>query len=167
LLRTLAPRWRSPGQLLKALNDKLVERPVEGRYVTLLLMLWSPQTMQFTIANAGNTVPLFCRGGQMIKLQPEGVPLGLLPDRDYEEVIFQAQPGDTIVLYSDGVSDHLNARNQEFGRTRLEKMVRRHADGSPERLIGAVFEELDAYNTARFDDQTLVVLQVKSKRQRK
>ena len=116
LLRTLAPRWRNPAHLMKALNDKLVERPVEARYVTLLLMLWSPQTLRFTLANAGNTVPMICRGGEILKLHLEGVPLGLLPDRDYDETVFQAQPGDTIVLYSDGVSDHQSPANEEYGR---------------------------------------------------
>jgi sigma-B regulation protein RsbU (phosphoserine phosphatase) len=166
LLRTLAPRWRQPGQLLKALNDKLAERPVEGRYVTLLLLLWSPQTLQFTIANAGNSLPMICRGTEIINLRPEGVPLGLLPDQDYEEVVFQAQPGDTIVLYSDGVSDHLNPENQEYGPGRLEKVVRAHYPGSPEHLISAVFEDLDAYNTVRFDDQTVIAMNVRSRRSR-
>jgi sigma-B regulation protein RsbU (phosphoserine phosphatase) len=166
LLRTLAPRWRSPAQLLKALNDKLAERPVEGRYVTMLLMLWSPQTLQFTISNAGNSVPMICRGGAIINLAPEGVPLGLLPDRDYEELVFQAQPGDVVVLYSDGVSDHLSPVNAEYGRKRLEKVVLQHCGNSPQGLISAIFHDLDSYNTVRFDDQTVVVLHVKSRRAR-
>ena len=167
LLRTLAPRWRSPAHLMKALNDKLVERPVEARYVTLLLMLWSPQTLQFTLANAGNTVPMICRNGEILKLHIEGVPLGLLPDREYDETVFQAQPGDTIVLYSDGVSDHQSPSNQEYGRTRLAKVVRKHCASCPQDLINAIFEDLDRYNTVRFDDQTVIVMQVKNRRQRR
>ncbi len=167
LLRTLAPRWRNPALLMKALNDKLVERPVEARYVTLLLMLWSPQTLQFTLANAGNTVPMICRNGEIIKMHIEGVPLGLLPDREYDETVFQAQPGDTVVLYSDGVSDHQSPANQEYGRTRLAHVVRRHCSGSPQDLINAIFADLDRYNPVRFDDQTVIVMQVKSRRQRK
>ena len=164
LLRTLAPRWRNPALLMKALNDKMVERPVEARYVTLLLMLWSPQTMQFTISNAGNTVPMICRGGEILKLVVEGVPLGLLPNRDYDEVVFQTEPGDTIVLYSDGVSDHMSPRNEEFGRARLSKVVRRNCGSSPQDLINAIFAELDRFNTTRFDDQTVIVMKVRNKR---
>ncbi len=167
LLRTLAPRWRSPALLMKALNDKLVERPVEARYVTLLLMLWSPQLMQFTLANAGNTVPMICRGGEILKLHVEGVPLGLLPDREYDEMVFQAQPGDTIVLYSDGVSDHQSPANEEYGRTRLAKVVKRHCSACPQDLINAIFEDLDSYNTVRFDDQTVIVMQVKNSRRKR
>ncbi len=161
LLRTLAPRWRRPSQLLKALNDKLQERPVEGRYVTLLLLLWSPQTMQFTVGNAGNTIPMICRDGEIMKVHVEGVPLGLLPDREYDEIVFSAIPGDTIVLYSDGVSDHQSTKNREFGRARLENIVRKQCGGAPQDLINEIFAELDRYNTVRFDDQTVIVLKVK------
>ncbi len=164
LLRTLAPRWRNPALLMKALNDKMVERPVEARYVTLLLMLWSPQTMRFTISNAGNTVPMICRRGEILKLVVEGVPLGLLPNRDYDEVVFQAEPGDTIVLYSDGVSDHMSPSNEEFGRSRLAKIVRRQCESSPQDLINGIFAELDRFNTARFDDQTVIVMKVRNRR---
>jgi sigma-B regulation protein RsbU (phosphoserine phosphatase) len=161
LLRTLAPRWRRPSQLLKALNDKLQERPVEGRYVTLLLLLWSPQTMQFTVGNAGNTIPMICRDGEIMKVHVEGVPLGLLPDREYDEIVFSAIPGDTIVLYSDGVSDHQSPKNREYGRTRLENIVRKQCAIAPQDLINEIFADLDRYNTVRFDDQTVIVLKVK------
>jgi sigma-B regulation protein RsbU (phosphoserine phosphatase) len=167
LLRTLAPRWRSPAQLMKALNDKLVERPIEARFVTLLLMLWSPQNMQFTLANAGNSTPILCRGGKIRELRVEGVPLGMFPDREYEELVFQAEPGDTIVLYSDGISDHQSPAHQEYGAERLGRLVLANCAGSPQALINAIFADLDRFNTARFDDQTVIVMQVKDKRARK
>lgn len=167
LLRTMAPRWRRPAQLMKALNDKLVERPVEARYVTLLLMLWSPQTMEFTLANAGNTIPMICRDREILKLQVEGVPLGLLPDREYDEVVFHARPGDTLVLYSDGVSDQQSPQNREYGRGRLGNIVKNNCGGSPQDLINEIFADLDRFNMNRFDDQTVIVLKVKGKSTRK
>ena len=109
LLRTLAPRRRRPAELLQALNDALIERKVEARYVTLCVLLWDPATRQIVMANAGALPPMICRGGEILKIRVEGVPLGLLDAREYEEVAFQAEPGDAIVLYSDGITDHLNA----------------------------------------------------------
>ena len=164
LLRELAPRWRNPAQLMKALNDKLVERPVDGRYVTLLLMLWSPQTSTFTMSNAGNTLPMVCRDGEILKIRIEGVPLGLLPDRDYDEVVFQTQPGDTVVLYSDGISDHMSPSVEEYGRSRLAEIVRKNCNGTPQDIINAIFADLDRFNTIRFDDQTVIVMQIKNRR---
>ncbi len=84
LLRTLAPRRRRPAELMKALNDALIERKVDARYVTLGVLLWDPATRQIVMANAGAIPPMVCRGTEILKLRVEGVPLGLLDAREYE-----------------------------------------------------------------------------------
>src|SRR5205807_2176890 len=134
LLRTIAPRRRRPAELMKALNEALIERRVDARYLTLGVLLWDPATRQIVMSNAGAIPPMICRGSEIIKLRVEGVPLGLLDSREYEEVPFQAEPGDTIVLYSDGITDHLNAAGTEFGRGRLAQAVRAHCDQTTEDL---------------------------------
>jgi sigma-B regulation protein RsbU (phosphoserine phosphatase) len=159
-MRTLAPRRRSPAELMKALNDALVQRKVEGRYVTLLIALWHAETRTFSVSNAGGSLPMVCRNGETHKIQAEGVPLGLLPDRDYDEVVFHAQPDDLIVLYSDGVSDHLDPAGNDYGRKNLADVVKRSASLPPERVIQEIFADLDRFNTERFDDQTLIVMRV-------
>jgi sigma-B regulation protein RsbU (phosphoserine phosphatase) len=161
LLRTAVRRRRSPAALMKALNDALVSRKVEARYVTLLVLLWHPDTRVFEMANAGSLPPLICRGSEIIKLRVEGVPLGLLPDREYEEISFQAQAGDVIILYSDGISDHMNPAGEEYGRWRLGNVVRSHSKKSAQQLLAAIFADLDRFNPELFDDQTVVVLKVK------
>jgi sigma-B regulation protein RsbU (phosphoserine phosphatase) len=161
LLRTTALRRRNPASLMKALNDALVARKVEARYVTLLLMLWHPHSRHFTMANAGAIPPMICREGEILKLRVEGVPLGLLPDRDYEEISFQAHAGDVMLLYSDGISDHLSPSGEEYGRGRLAKALRDGCDLPLNALVQAIFSDLDRFNRTLFDDQTLVVLKVK------
>ena len=161
LMRTLAPRRRNPAELMKALNDALVHRKVEGRYLTLLMMLWDPPSHSFTMANAGGSPPMICRDGEIINLRVEGVPLGLLPDRDYEETRFEALPGDLVVLFSDGVSDHLSGDGEEYGSVRLGKILQRDCNLEPRELVKKIFDDLDAFNTVRFDDQTLIVMRVK------
>ncbi len=89
-MRTLAPRRRSPAELMKALNDALMQRKVEGRYVTLLIVLWHAHSKSFTMSNAGGSPPMICRGNEILKVEVEGVPLGLLENREYDEVVFQA-----------------------------------------------------------------------------
>lgn len=161
LLRTLAPRRRHPAELLKALNDALIERKVEARYVTLCVLLWDPKTRLFVMANAGAIPPMICRGAEIIKPRVEGVPIGLLESREYEEVSFQAEPGDIVVLYSDGITDHLNPAGTEFGRGRLAQILRHHCHATADNLISAIFAELDKFSTVAFDDQTLFVMKVK------
>ncbi|HTS61280.1 MAG TPA: SpoIIE family protein phosphatase [Candidatus Acidoferrales bacterium] len=161
LLRTLAPRWRRPAELMKALNEALVARKVEARYVTLGVLLWDPATRQIVMANAGALPPMICRGSEILKIRVEGVPLGLLDEREYEEFTFQAQSGDVIVLYSDGITDHLNAAGTEFGRGRLAQAVRGHCGVSAEALVDEIFHELDRFSTVAFDDQSVFVMKVK------
>jgi sigma-B regulation protein RsbU (phosphoserine phosphatase) len=161
LLRTLAPSRRNPAELLRALNEALIERKVDARYVTLLLMLWHGHSTEFTIASAGALPPLICRGGEILKVSAAGVPLGLLESREYEEVTIQAQSGDVVVLYSDGITDHLDPASREYGRSRLAGLVRAHCEESARELVQRIFADLDGFNAALFDDQTLVVFKVK------
>jgi len=161
LLRTLAPRRLRPAALLKALNEALIERKVEARYVTLCVLRWESAARTFVMANAGALPPMICRNTEILKIRVEGVPVGLLESREYEELVFQAQPGDTVVLYSDGITDHLNAAGTEFGRGRLAHVVRSHCALSAAELNATIFRELDRWCTTPYDDQTVFVLQVK------
>ena len=161
LLRSLAPRRADPREIMRALNEALGERKVEARYVTLLVMLWSPHIRQFVMANAGSNPPLVCRNREILKPRVEGVPLGLLDEREYEEVVFQAHQGDTLVLYSDGVTDHLNVDGHDYGRRRLSEVVRRMCEKPAEAIVAEVLADLDRFNPTPFDDQTLLVLKVK------
>ena len=162
-MRTLAPRRRNPADLMKALNDALMQRKVEGRYVSLLLALWHADSMTLTMSNAGGSPPMVCRDREILKVQVEGVPLGLLPDREYDEVVFQAYPNDLVILFSDGVSDHLSHAGDEYGRTRLANVVRRCCGLTTKEIVDEIFADLDTFNTERFDDQTLIVMRVKPK----
>jgi len=160
LLRTLAPRRHRPAELLKALNDALIDRKVDSRYVTLCVLLWDPATRQIVMANAGALPPMICRGGEIVKLRVEGVPLGLLDSREYEQVHFQALPGDLIVLYSDGITDHLNSAGTEYGRGRLAGVMRAHCGQTASEVISAIFDDLDTFSKTAFDDQTAFVMKV-------
>jgi sigma-B regulation protein RsbU (phosphoserine phosphatase) len=160
LMRTLAPRRKGPAALMKALNDALIERKVEARYVTLLVMLWNPQTRQIVMSNAGVMPPLVLRAGAVHKVRAEGVPLGLLDACEYDETVFDAQPGDTIVLYSDGVTDHLSPEGEEYGRARLRSVIEASGAESAAGIVEAIFEDLDRFNTEMFDDQTVLAMKV-------
>lgn len=160
-MRIMAPRRRSPSELMRALNDALLQRKVEGRYVTLLIALWDAGTQTFTVSNAGGSPPMVARNGEIHRIEAEGVPLGLLPNREYDEVVFKAKPDDLIVLFSDGVSDHLDSNGNDYGRNGLAKVLHRCCSLPPNRVIKEIFADLDRFNTERYDDQTLIVMRVK------
>ncbi|MGO9893913.1 MAG: SpoIIE family protein phosphatase, partial [Bryobacteraceae bacterium] len=123
LLRSMAPRRRDPAELLKALNNALIERKVEARYVTLCIILWDAAARRLVMANAGGLPPMIARDGEVLNIRAEGVPLGLLETRDYEDVTVQTAPGDMIVLYSDGITDHMGPGGREYGKGRLAQLV--------------------------------------------
>jgi sigma-B regulation protein RsbU (phosphoserine phosphatase) len=162
LLRTLAHRLRSPAELLKLLNKVLRERIVGTQYVALLVLVWENAHHRFVMANAGAEPPLICRQGEIIKPKVEGVPAGLLDNREYDEVVFNALPGDLIVLHSDGITDQPNPKGAEYGTGRLSRKMQKLCAKSPEAIATHIMADLDAYKSdaATFDDQTLVVMKV-------
>lgn len=162
LLRTLAPRRRSPSVLMQTLNESLLERKVDAQYATLLVVVWEPRPRRLTLCNAGAEPPLIYRRGEIIKPKVEGVPIGLLEDRQYEEVVVQTEIGDTVLFFSDGVEDQLNPKEEEFTRGRVIRLLKKYGDAAPKAIVDAIFADLDAFrdDIAITDDQTLVVMRV-------
>jgi phosphoserine phosphatase RsbU/P len=162
LLRILAPRKRSPSLLMKSLNETLLERKVDAQYATLTLALWEPRLRQFIISNAGAEPPLIYRQGEILKPQTEGIPIGLLEDREYDEVVHQAESGDLMLFFSDGVEDQLNAKEEDFTRGRVTRLLKKYGTDSPKTLADAIFADLDTFrdDTPITDDQTVVVIKV-------
>ncbi|MGQ9916656.1 MAG: SpoIIE family protein phosphatase [Bryobacteraceae bacterium] len=162
MLRGAAPRRRSPAQLLRSLNDTLMERQVPARYVSLLLLLWRARQREFVMANAGSTTPLVCRAGQILQPHAAGVPVGLLEGVDYDETHFEAQPGDVVVLVSDGVQDQMNPAGEEYGRRRLQRYLEAHSDAAAQQIADGMMADLEQFREGRamHDDQTVIVLKV-------
>ncbi len=163
LLRTLAHRLRSPARLLRLLNNVLRERSVEAQYVTMMVLVWERLSRRFVMANAGAAPPMICRKGEIIKPRVEGVPAGLLDDREYEEVIVDAQPGDVMVLYSDGVTDQQNVREEEYDRGHLGRALRRMCGKDVHAVADGILADLDRFSAGApmNDDQTMIVLRVR------
>ncbi len=162
LLRILAPRRRSPALLIKSLNESLLERKVEAQYATLLVAQWEPATRRLVMANAGSEPPLIWRRGELIKPRVEGVPIGLLEDREYEQLELTMEPEDRIVFYSDGVEDQLNGKDEDFSRGRLTRLLKHHGGEQPQAIADACIRALDEFRdgTAITDDQTVVVVRI-------
>jgi phosphoserine phosphatase RsbU/P len=162
LLRILAPRRRSPAHLVKSLNESLLERKVDAQYATLVVAQWEPAQRRMLLANAGAEPPLIYRHGEILQPRIEGVPIGLLEDREYEEAELVLEPGDTVLFYSDGVEDQLNAEEEDYSRSRVKRLLKKHGDAKPQAIADAFFADLDAFRdgTPITDDQTVVVVRI-------
>jgi phosphoserine phosphatase RsbU/P len=175
LLRILAPQRRTPSDLMKDLNEALLERKVDAQYATLSLITWDAKTHTFTVVSAGTLPPMVCRKGKIIELQVEGVPIGLLEGQEYDQVTINSERDDFLLLYSDGVEDQLGKdaaiidevtavekEMETYGRSRLEKVLKTNHQLSPQQVAEKVFADIDQFRgaTALTDDQTIVALRV-------
>jgi len=162
LLRILAPRRKSPAMLMRSLNEALLERKVDAVYATLMVLLWEPATHQMTISNAGAEPLLISRGGKIIAAKAEGMPIGLLEHQTYDEVSYQAEAGDMLLLFSDGVEDQLNSEDNHFGSARVQRLLTQHDTAAPHAIVDQIFKELDEFRdgVALTDDQTVVTMRV-------
>lgn len=148
--------------LMKSLNEALLERKVDAQYATLMVLLWEPRLRRVTLSNAGAEPLLVCRNGEILASHAEGVPIGLLDHQQYEEFEHYTEPGDTLLLFSDGIEDQLNAEEHSFSRLRLQKLLREDCATLPPDLVNRIFTEVDEFrgNLAITDDQTVVALRV-------
>lgn len=162
LLRSLAGRIQQPSALMKRLNDILLERKVDAQFVTLMLIYWNRKTRELTITNAGSLPPLICRRGDRFRVRTEGIPLGLLADVEYDETTVRMEQDDTLLLYSDGVVDQVNLAEEEYGTTRLFRVLKKNCPSTPQEVVDSIFADLDNYRDGgpMTDDETLILMKV-------
>lgn len=139
-----------------------MERKVDAQYATLSLLLWNATKRSFTIAAAGTLPPLICRRGKILDVNVSGVPIGLLDDREYEQVELQAEAGDLILLYSDGVEDQLADAEREYGRERVEKLLFTNCSTATGDVPKLIFSDIDRFRggTPLTDDQSVIAMRV-------
>jgi sigma-B regulation protein RsbU (phosphoserine phosphatase) len=119
MLRSLAEACCTPGQVLTKLNELLVADFPAGKFVTLVYAVLDPATRTVTFANAGHLHPLFIDGSGAQFLDTErGMPLGISCG-DYSESSVNLSEGSRLVFYSDGITEAVNADDQEYGLERL------------------------------------------------
>lgn len=145
-LRALARLTDDPGQLLQAANDALYESTDPERFATLFLAVISPDGGEMRYASAGHNPPLLLRAdGQAQWLKPCGTPLGMIPEMTYPVFPVALGPGDLLVAYTDGVTEAVNAADEEFGEAGLEACVRAAAAAGPQAVIDGLLGAIAAH----------------------
>jgi len=163
ILRSLAPRKLQPAEVLRELNQLVCERKIDGRYMTLCFATWQANRRRLRIANAGQSQPLLWKNGRCERVKIVGFPLGLFEDAGYEEWAVTLDPGDIMLLYSDGVVESLNDRDEQFGTDRLAQLIEQKAGLSATELADRILESTYRFSVGApaQDDRTLVVLKVR------
>lgn len=163
ILRSLATLRLPVPEMLRRLNATLLERRVEGHFITLAYAVWEPKTMTLRLANAGMPLPILVRNGRSRAIQAEGIPLGLLEHTEYQEITLQLKRGDLLAFFSDGLGEAMNPEQQEFGTRHLANLLRENAKRPLREIVDLMFKEIARFEEGRpqRDDQTLVLARVR------
>lgn len=169
ILRSHAAIEPSPSEMLSAVNLSLGERRIEAQFVSIIYAVWDDSRRTLQIANSGLPRPIYCHDGKTEIIEATGLPLGLFEEADYDELSFQAAPGDVFVFFSDGILDARSRSGELFGRERVEQIVSQCASDTAQSVVDSIFEAVNqhAAGVEAFDDQTVVALRVKNTPARK
>ena len=150
-------------RILQKVNRLLYESTDTGKFVTAFYGVLDAKNRVFTFSNAGHNPPLLLRAdGRNEWLTEGGLALGVLEDAQYEERPVPLSLGDVIVLYTDGVTEAMDAQEEQYGTQRLETLARSLAKGPAQELVAAIVGDVERFTGERHlnDDLTLVVARV-------
>ncbi|NLI47433.1 MAG: SpoIIE family protein phosphatase [Acidobacteria bacterium] len=162
LVRAMAGRGYSPAEIARRANHLLFEDNEAGLFVTLLFAEYHPDTGRTRLVSAGHNPPVLRRAdGRTEEIRPNpGIPLGVMPGAHYEVMELALTPGDALVIYTDGVTDAQNAREEEYGMARLRDAVGAAPAAAAREMADAVVAAVSAFagDQPQPDDITLVTL---------
>jgi len=148
-----------PEQLLRSVNRLFYENTAENAYATLFYSEFDDRTCRLRYANCGHLPGLVLRSdGTITRLSSTAPVLGLFTEWPCHTAEVQLSPGDLFAIYTDGITEALNQRDEEFGEDRLLDVMTRARDLNPSHIITAVFEAVRRFSGDRqSDDVTLIV----------
>ena len=149
---------------ITSVNDYLAENTPANRFVTLFAAELDPATGKLVYINAGHNPPLVGKNdGSVAQLGSGGLPLGIMAGAQYESGELQLNPGEALVVYSDGVSEAVNLKEEEFGIERLTEVVRKNVNASAAGIRDKVESALSTFTETApaNDDITLVIVKRK------
>lgn len=151
-----------PGRILAAMNNKLGRLGFSSRFVAMVFAVYDADRRVLTLANSGLPYPYLVRGRTVRRIEVAGVPMGLLPDRSYDEVEVELEPGDSLVIASDGVEESLNSQEEEFSFARARDALTSLADRSAGRIADGLLDSVRSFSAGAgiSDDRTILTLKV-------
>ncbi len=161
-LRGIHKTGTDTAHVLTLLNERLVQRPIRGRFCSTLYALFNPATRELIFSNAGMPLPLLVSGAACRQLGEGGLPSGMFPGATYERHVVQLGPGDCVLFATDGLHELRNGEGVEFCTTQIEEVWAQCQHKSATESVDFVFGRQLAFSdgNAPLDDITAVVLKV-------
>lgn len=148
-----------PAETLSRVNQALIRRAIESRFATVMYGVLTVDG-RLTYCNAGHNPPLVISKNEVRHLEKGGLILGLFEHATFEQETVRVNPGDLVVVFSDGVTEALSASGEEYGEERLLACVRRNMGLEVQGILDAVLADVRAFCTGanQSDDVTAMVL---------
>jgi sigma-B regulation protein RsbU (phosphoserine phosphatase) len=165
-LRILASEENASLATLAARMNRFLHRSTgSNAYATFFYAQIDERLRQLRYVNAGHNPPclLRCSADQSIEELPAGgTVIGLFPQSSYEEGVLDLRPGDVLIAFTDGVTEALNPKEEEFGEERLKNLLRRSAHLPVDEMASAITNELKNWigDAAQYDDLTFILVKV-------
>jgi serine phosphatase RsbU (regulator of sigma subunit) len=160
MLRATTSRITSPGEVLARVNNLVHDHIPAGMFVTCFYAVLQPTTGRLRFSNAGHDIPYRLEHGDVCEVRAVGMPLGLMPDEQYEEKEIIVREGESILFYTDGLVEAHNPEREMYGFPRLKTMMQ---DGKGSKvMIESLLDDLQRFTGKGWeqeDDVTLVTLQ--------
>lgn len=166
-LRGQVSAMRNMPELIKRVNKMVYEASSASRYATFFYAEYDPQSRQVTYVNAGQSPPVILRESantwEVFRWEVGGTVVGLLPETDYSEAVFDLRHSDLVVLFTDGVSESMNSQDEEWEEERMIACAKTCSGLSARETLNRIMDEAVAFaaGAAQHDDMTLVVLMIK------
>jgi serine phosphatase RsbU (regulator of sigma subunit)/pSer/pThr/pTyr-binding forkhead associated (FHA) protein len=152
-----------PHYVIEQINRLLLARRIESRFITLFLAVLTPSG-RLEYCNAAQNPPLLFSGGTMRRLETGGTLIGAFPDASYQRGEVQLADGDTLVLFSDGITEAIDAAGEDFREDGIVRAVEPRLGRSPDQILRALFDALAAFTAGveQRDDLTAVIVRYHS-----
>ncbi len=163
-LRISALRTANTRDVLQQVNVHITKTTSPERFATFFYSVFDPVSRTLEYTNAGHNFPiLFRKNGSHDFLREGGIIVGVLEDAQYSSRTVTMEPGDCVVLYTDGVTEALNQKEEEFGEEKLLEVSKASAGHSAQEILNHILESVAdfTHGDLQSDDVTLVVLKVK------
>jgi serine phosphatase RsbU (regulator of sigma subunit) len=147
-------------ELVNRSNRLMCQSMDSERFVTLFFAELDPTSHEVSYCNAGHEQPLLVSGDALSRLETTGVAVGVISNHVYQKREFALKPGDLVVIYTDGVTDAVNARHEAFGLPRLEATIKAHRNEPAKTLIESIVKAVHGHagGEPQYDDLTLVAI---------
>ncbi len=163
-LRTISATPSSLAEIVAGMNKYACTNSQSGlRFTTAFLAEFDPVTRELTYINAGHNNPILRRSSGAVEyLVAGGLPLGIRAEAVYESGSAVLQAGDWLVIFTDGLIEALNERDEEYGEPRVLDILRAGAASSPDELLRRMLSDVDAFvgATPQHDDITCMLVKI-------